>query len=373
MPAGQGAAMLPPGSIVGILGGGQLGRMLALAAAELGMACHIFAEEENPPAAQTAQRHIRARFDDAAAVGGFAQGVDVLTYEFENIPLETLQQAAEIRPLRPSVHSLETTRDRLTEKIFLCRQGFATAPFAAFNSADGLKNALGEVGLPAIAKTRRLGYDGKGQHRLRREDDIPAVLEALAGAPAIVEGVVDFTAEAAVVLARADSGEVRCFDVTATSHEAGILRRAHCPAGLHPALEKRAQEMAAGIAEALGHVGVLAVEFFLLGAPEDGGDAESRLLVNEIAPRVHNSGHWTRQACLASQFEQHIRAVCGWPLAQPSRHSDAEMVNLIGEEAESWERHAAEAGASVHLYGKKEARPGRKMGHLVRLRPRSAA
>ena len=373
MPAGQGAAPLPPGSTVGILGGGQLGRMLALAAAGMGMSCHVCAEEEDPPAAQVAHRHTRARLDDDAAVRAFARSVDVLTYEFENIPLAALRQAGEICPLRPSAQSLETTRDRLTEKDFLRRQGLATAPFAAFDGEQGLRRALGEVGLPAIAKTRRLGYDGKGQHRLHRAADIAAVLAALAGAPAIVEGVVDFGAEAAVVLARDGAGNMRCFDVVATRHEGGILRRAQCPAGLHPALEGRARDMAAAVAGALGHVGVLAVEFFLLGDPKDGADAENRLLVNEIAPRVHNSGHWTREACLVSQFEQHIRAVCGWPLGDPARHSDAEMVNLIGDEAELWADHAAAPGAGLHLYGKREIRPGRKMGHLVRLRRRGDA
>ena len=367
MPPERGGAMLPPGGALGILGGGQLGRMLALAAAEMGMACHVCSEEEDPPAAQVAHRHTRLRLDDPAAVRDFARSVDVLTYEFENIPLEALLQAAEIRPLHPSAHSLETTRDRLTEKNFLRQQGLATAPFAAFEGEAGLRRALGEVGLPAIVKTRRLGYDGKGQRRLRRDGDIPAALAALAGAPAIVEGVVDFAMEAAALLARDGAGDMRCFDIVATRHEGGILRRAECPAGMHAALEARAREVARRIAGALGHVGVLAVEFFLLGDPKDGADAESRLLVNEIAPRVHNSGHWTREACLVSQFEQHIRAVCGWPLGDPARHSAAEMVNLIGEEAKLWADHAAAPDTRLHLYGKREIRPGRKMGHLVRL------
>ena len=367
MPPRRNAAMLPPGSVIGIFGGGQLGRMLAIAAAEMGMACHIYAEEEDSPAAGVAPLHTRAGYDDLAAVGDFARNVDVITYEFENIPLETLQRAAEICPVLPSARSLEITRDRLTEKRFLREQGLATAPFAAFASEEDLQNALGEIGLPAIVKTRRLGYDGKGQYLLRQSTEVAAALAAIGDVPAIVEGVVNFSGEASVVLARSEAGEIRCFDVIATRHEGGILRRAECPAGLHPALEAQAQDMACSVADALGHVGVLAVEFFLLSEAREGQGAQERLLVNEIAPRVHNSGHWTPEVCPASQFEQHIRAICGWPLGDARRYGAAVMVNLIGADTESWAEHAAAPDTRLHLYGKREIRAGRKMGHIVRV------
>lgn len=363
--------MLPPGSVIGILGGGQLGRMLAVAAAELGMECQIYAEEENPPAAQTANRSTCARFDDYQALKEFARSVDVLTYEFENIPLETVRQVACIRPLRPSEYSLKISQDRLNEKIFLREQNLSTASFFDFKDEADLQRALDDTGYPAIIKTRNLGYDGKGQYFLHRSGDIHEALSALNSAPAIVEKVVDFNTELAVIAVRAEDGTICCFDVTATYHEKGILRRAECPADIHPVLEERVQYITTTIAQALEHVGVLTVEFFLLGNPQDEKCAEKRLLVNEIAPRVHNAGHWTREGCTTSQFEQHIRAICGWPLRKIRRHSTVVLTNILGDEIKQWAGFGDEPNTSLHLYGKNEIRSKRKMGHIIRVRDRS--
>ena len=367
--------ILPPGSVVGILGGGQLGRMLGIAAAELGLRCHVFAPEEDAPAAQTANQHTRAGFEDIAALKKFAKGVDVLTYEFENIPSAPVKEAAKFCDLRPSLKSLEITQDRLLEKNFVREQGLSTAVFAPVNSDETWHKALEEIDVPAILKTRRWGYDGKRQLVMGNREEVAAaapfaiVTFARQGkVPSILEGFVDFSTECSVVLVRGMDGETRCFDVIATYHEEGILRRAECPAPMHPTLQARAQKDAIAIAEALEHVGVMTVEFFLVGDPND---KNAKLLVNEIAPRVHNSGHWTREACVASQFEQHIRAICGWPLGDVTRHSDAEMINLLGDDANAWQSHAGEDNTSLHLYGKAEAREGRKMGHVVRIHPRA--
>ena len=376
--------ILPPGSVVGILGGGQLGRMLGIAAAELGLRCHVFAPEKDPPTAQTANKHTRADYNNIDALKKFVSGVDVLTYEFENIPVKPVREAAKLCPLRPSLKSLQTTQDRKSEKEFVQELGLSTAVFASVAKGMGWKQFLEnirfpliikkrrlsykDIEFPAIVKTRQWGYDGKGQvlvHRLEGVDDAYA---SIGRVPAIAEKAVDFSMECSVVLARGMDGETRCFDVIATYHEEGILRRAVCPAPMHPTLQQRAQKDAIEIAKALGHVGVLTVEFFLVG---DSNDENAELLVNEIAPRVHNSGHWTREACITSQFEQHIRAICGWPLGDVTRHSDAEMINLLGDDANEWKTHAGEENTSLHLYGKGEARPGRKMGHVVRIHPRA--
>lgn len=355
---------LPPSSTIGILGGGQLGRMLAIAAAELGMRAHIFAPESDPPAAAVAHAHTRAAFTDAPALRAFAADIDILTYEFENIPLAALRDI-DPRRIRPSPRSLETTQDRLIEKQFLNALHLPTAPFAPFTDAASLAEALHATGAPAIVKTRRLGYDGKGQYRLRSQADIPDALRALNGQEAIAEGVVEFSAECALALARREDGATAAFPLTETFHENGILRRALAPADMHPALRARAEEVTAAIADALGHIGVLTAEFFLLGEKTDGANAASRLLVNEIAPRVHNSAHWTLEACAASQFAQHIRAVSGWPLGDTDARFPVEMRNLLGDESADWLDLAAAPDASLHLYGKTESRPGRKMGHLT--------
>ena len=360
--------MLPKGGTIGILGGGQLGWMLSLAAKELGYPCHIFAPEENPPAMQTAAHHTCAGFDDIDALKTFAESVDVITYEFENIPVEPLRAIEDIRAIHPSLKSLEICQHRLKEKNFVKSLRISTTYFSKVRDVNHLPPIV-ELELPAFVKTLRMGYDGKGQFVIRRREDREKVPEKLGEGPWIVEGGVDFSQEFAVVVARDKHGNTSCFDAIATYHKGGILRKAKSPSGLHPDLETYAQKSAIEIAEALEHVGVLTVEFFLLGDIKDGTNASKRILVNEIAPRVHNSGHLTRASCVTSQFKQHIRAICGLGLGDTTRTKDAEMINLLGEEVNNFQTYAAEPGTYVTLYGKGEARPGRKMGHVVRVQP----
>ncbi|WP_028031774.1 5-(carboxyamino)imidazole ribonucleotide synthase [Gemmobacter nectariphilus] len=352
---------LPTGSTIGILGGGQLGRMLAVAASRLGLKAHIYEPSANPPAADVAHRVTTAPYDDAAALTAFAQSVDVVTYEFENIPTSALDLIEAIRPIRPNRRALAISQDRVEEKGFLNSIGLATAPWAAVSDAAGLEAALGAIGAPAILKTTRLGYDGKGQARIMAPEDAPAALAAMNGAPAVLEGFVPFTMEISVIAARGLDGQVAAFDPGENVHRDGILHTTTIPARLPPARRSDAVLIAARILNALDYVGVMGVELFV--TPQG-------LLVNEIAPRVHNSGHWTQNGCAVDQFEQHIRAVAGWPLGDGSRHSDVVMENLIGDDVDRIPALAREAGTAIHLYGKAEARPGRKMGHVNRVRPR---
>ena len=346
---------------VGILGGGQLGRMLALAAAELGLNCHIYCPEAGSPAFAVAAAHTAAAYDDEAALAAFAAAVDVVTLEFENIPLETLRFLSERVAVAPGVKSLAVAQDRLSEKDLMGELGIAVPAYAEVSSRQDIYSALAKTGRPAILKTRRLGYDGKGQAVIRPGDDLATVWRSIGEAPAILEAFVAFEREISVVIARATDGTMRAYDICENRHVNGILAETTVPAGVTPALAAEAVAMAEKIAEAVDHVGVLAVEMFV--AP--GGV----LMVNEIAPRVHNSGHWTEDGCLASQFEQHIRAIAGWPLAGTERHSDVTMENLLGDDVGRWAEILAEPGARLHLYGKAEARPGRKMGHVNRIRP----
>jgi 5-(carboxyamino)imidazole ribonucleotide synthase len=358
---------LPPGSTIGILGGGQLGRMLALAAARLGLRAHIFADAPGP-AFEVAAATTLGMYHDRSALDRFAHRVDVVTYEFENVPVDAAAHVAELRPVRPGPNALSVAQDRLTEKRFLSQLGIQMTDFAEIHGPDDLARALAYLAPPAVLKTRRLGYDGKGQVTLKPGADVAAAWSAVGAQPAILEQCVAFAFEVSVLLVRGLDGALACYDVPVNIHEGGILRRSKVPSDLPEAKTRHAQQIAAKIAAALNYVGVLAVEMFYLGpGPGD------RLLVNEIAPRVHNSGHWTIEACAVSQFENHIRAVAGWPLGSPERHSDAEMLNLIGQDAHNWLTLAAEPGACLHLYGKREAREGRKMGHLTRLRPLSSA
>lgn len=353
------ASPVAPGDVVGILGGGQLGRMLALAAARLGLKTRIYAPEGDAPAADVAAgRHI-GRYDDAAELTAFAAECAVVTLEFENVPVEALEIIQRTRPVRPGLRALATAQDRLVEKQFLRDAGLDTVAFHAVETAADLAEALAETGGAGILKTRRLGYDGKGQVRIAGPSEAPAAIEALNGAPAILEAKAAFERELSVIVARGLDGSIAAYDPAENRHEDGILATSAVPGGLSPDVAAAARAQAARVADALDYVGVLGVEFFEL--------AEGRLLVNEIAPRVHNSGHWTLEACVVSQFEQHIRAICGWPLGDPVRHSDAVMTNLIGEHAADWARLAADPGAALHLYGKAEIRPGRKMGHVTRL------
>ena len=355
---------IDPGMIVGILGGGQLGRMLALAAAELGLSCHIFCPDPKSPAFAVAAARTIAPYEDEAALAHFAGAIDIVTYEFENVPAATVDFLAGRVTVLPGVRSLAVAQDRLSEKRLMEELGIAVPAFAAVEALSDIYSALARTGRPAILKTRRLGYDGKGQAVIGAGDDPVSCWRAIGESPAILEAFISFRREISIVLARARDGDMRAWDVTENRHKAGILDTSTVPADITPGLAARAIATAEQIAAALDHVGVLAVEMFVLG---DGDDA--RLMVNEIAPRVHNSGHWTADAALTSQFEQHIRAICGWPLGDTGRHSDVVMTNLIGEDAARWRELAAEPGARLHLYGKAEAHPGRKMGHVNRLRP----
>ena len=352
------AESVPPGGTVGILGGGQLGRMLAIAAAQLGLRAHVYAPEDAPPATDVA-RFTRGDWEDGAALADFARAVDVVTYEFENVPASVVDAVEPFAPVRPGRRALAAAQDRVEEKTFLNGIGVETAPFAPIEDAEDLADALARIGAPAILKTRRLGYDGKGQARIMRPADAPSALAAMAGAPAVLEGFVPFVREISVIAARGADGAVAAFDPGENVHEGGILRRTTVPARSAPAVQQAARAIAGRILAALDYVGVIGVEFF--------ETAEGRLLVNEIAPRVHNTGHWTIEATATDQFRQHIKAICLWPLGDPSRHANAVMENLIGDEAGAWFRLSAEPGAALHLYGKAEARPGRKMGHVTRL------
>lgn len=352
---------LAPGALIGVLGGGQLGRMLAAAASRMGMRCRVYDPDPNAPAAALAE-HVCAGWDNDVALDRFARGLDACTLEFENIPVATLRRVAEMVRVAPSAATLAIAQDRVAEKAFLNEAGVDTAPWVPVEDIETLRAAIQRIGLPAVLKTRRLGYDGKGQSVLREASDAGAALEAIHGAPAILEGFVGFDREISVVAARGRDGSVACYDPAENIHEGGVLRRSSVPAFIDADTAERAQAIAASIMGSLGYVGVMGVELFHL---HDG-----RLLANEIAPRVHNTGHWTSGACAVDQFEQHIRAVCFWPLGDPVRHADAEMENLLGDAAETWPALAREPGAMVTLYGKAEARPGRKMGHVTRLKPR---
>jgi len=356
---------LPPGSTIGILGGGQLGRMLALAAARLGLKCHIYSDVTGPACDVAATSSI-GPFEDTAAIRVFASSVDVVTYEFENVPLAAAAAAEEVAPVRPGPTALAVSQDRFTEKTFIGGLGIPVAPFANVEDDASLALALRTIGEAGILKTRRLGYDGKGQVRIRSGAQLAPAFESLKRAPSVLEGLVPFVFEVSVLVVRGLDGDVRFYDVPLNTHKDGILDTSTVPSPLSEAHAGQACEMAASIATALDYVGVLGVEMFYLGP-----DAGEPLVVNEIAPRVHNSGHWTMDACLISQFENHMRAVAGWPLGSTERHSDVTMTNLIGHDADRWEALAAEPGTAVHLYGKHTARPGRKMGHVNRIRPRT--
>ena len=360
---------LTPGSTLGIVGGGQLGRMIALAAANYGLKVHVYAPDATSPAFDVAAETTCAAYDDSDALARFAASVDVVTYEFENIPRETADLLARHAPLRPSADALSTTQDRLSEKSFINGLGIATAPFRQIDTPDDLARALEAIGLPAVLKTRRFGYDGKGQRIIRtaEEGDRNAIFAEFGGAPLILEGFVPFEREVSVVAARSPDGSFAAFDLCENEHRDHILALTRVPApNLSEETARKAVEIARRIAEALDYVGILAVEMFLVR-----DEAGEHLIVNEIAPRVHNSGHWTIEGAVTSQFAQHVRAVCGWPLGDASRVAGAsvEMRNLIGDDIDAWQALLAEPGAHLHLYGKGDARPGRKMGHVTRVIP----
>lgn len=359
--------VLPPGSVIGILGSGQLGRMLAIAAARLGFRTHIYSDASGP-AFDVASHHTLAPYGDLDALRSWAAEVDVVTYEFENVPLDAANAAAAKTPVRPGVRALEVAQDRLTEKSFIASMGLPVAPFAAVDCEDTLREAASKIGIPAILKTRTLGYDGKGQTRILSARDLEGARAEIGGGPAILEGFVEFTAEVSVLIVRGgQSAQSVTYDIPRNTHLDGILATSTVPGPLDAAEANQAIAIARKIADALDYCGVLAVEMFHTAS------RGTPLVVNEIAPRVHNSGHWTLDACAVCQFENHIRAVAGWPLADPARHSDAVMTNLIGPQINDWQTLAAEPAAGLHIYGKNEARPGRKMGHITRLSPKSTS
>ncbi|MCK0198262.1 5-(carboxyamino)imidazole ribonucleotide synthase [Ancylobacter sp. 6x-1] len=359
------AAMLRPGSTIGILGGGQLARMIALAAAPLGLKTHIYAPEAGSPAFDVATAHSRAAYDDTDALDRFAAAVDVVTYEFENVPVATAEHLAKTIAVHPGTRALGITQERLLEKSFVAGLGIETAPFAKVDTLEELEEALSVIGRPAVLKTRRFGYDGKGQTMIREGDSAASAFDAIGRHPAILEGFVPFVREVSVVAARRADGAFAAYEVTENEHRHHILHRSTVPANVTSMGEAAAGEIARQIADALGYVGVFAVELFVVGSGID-----ERIVVNEIAPRVHNSGHWTLDGADTSQFEQHVRAISGWPLGSTARRGPrVEMTNLIGDEAGEWHHILETPGAHLHLYGKAEARAGRKMGHWTRVLP----
>lgn len=349
---------LPLGSTVGILGGGQLGRMLALAAARLGFKTHIYCPDKQSPAFEVTPHKTIAAYDDHPALAAFASMVDVVTYEFENVPAGTAETLAALKPLRPGANALSISQDRLAEKLFIAGLGIPVAPHRAVHTPDDLTAALRDLGAPAILKTTRLGYDGKGQRILRSDANAAAAFADLAPHPLVLEAFVPFAREISVVIARGVNGVTAAFDPAENVHRDGILFTSTVPAAISAETATAAQAYARRIAEALKYVGVLSVEFFVL--------ADGTLVVNEIAPRVHNSGHWTEAVCITDQFEQHIRAIAGWPLGDPARLADVVMENLIGDEIAAIPA-ALVPGIRPHAYGKSESRQGRKMGHLNRV------
>ncbi len=357
---------LPPGSTIGVLGGGQLGRMLAVAASRLGLKTHIYSDEPNAPAFDVAAQSAIGSYDDQTSLAGFAANVDVITCEFENVPATALEVAGRAAPVFPSAKSFAVAQDRLAEKDFVNALGIAVAPYAAVASLDELRAGLARVKAPALLKTRRFGYDGKGQVLIHTEAEAESAWETIGGVPSVLEGVVRFEREVSVIAVRGQDGTVQFYDVVENVHQGGILATSRVPARISESIVFEARNIAGKIAEALGHVGVICVEMF------ERESETPHLIVNEFAPRVHNSGHWTIDACLISQFENHVRAICGWPLGDVARHSDAVMTNLIGADVDDWPTLAAEPGMAVHLYGKAEARPGRKMGHVTRLFPKTS-
>ncbi len=353
-------AALPPGSTIGILGGGQLARMLALAAAPLGLKCHIYAPEPDSPAFQVASARTIAAYDDQTALQLFAAQVEAITFEFENVPVATVKFLENLVPVRPGSKALGVAQDRIAEKTLAKTLGALTADFASVVSLEELRAQAGRIGFPGILKTIRFGYDGKGQSKINSMQDCEAAWAAVKGQPSIYEGFVNFEREVSVLIARGLDGKVAVFDVTENVHRNHILHTSTVPARISPELAAEAVFVAQRLAETLEYVGVLGVEFFV------GHDV---LYVNEIAPRVHNSGHWTQDGCLVSQFEQHMRAVAGWPLGATQRHSDVVMTNLIGNEIDGWATFAEEPNTAIHIYGKAEKRQGRKMGHVNRIFP----
>lgn len=351
---------LAPGAVIGILGGGQLGRMLALAAGRLGFDVVILTPELDAPASRVARETLIAPFDDPDALGRLADLCDVITYEFENVPAAAAARLKALgAPVAPNDRTLAVAQDRVAEKTFLNEAGVRTVAFLPVNSAQDAAAAATRLGAPALMKTRKEGYDGKGQAWVETAGQAGAIFEALGGVPCILEAQADFVRELSVIAARSRDGALAVYPLGENRHEGGILRRTVAPAPASPDLAAQAERIAAQILTRLDYVGVIGIELFEL--------ADGRLLANEIAPRVHNTGHWTQDGCQVCQFEQHIRAVAGWPLGPTDARARVEMLNLLGEEAGAWLKLAGEPETRLHLYGKRETKPGRKMGHINRL------
>jgi 5-(carboxyamino)imidazole ribonucleotide synthase len=353
---------LSPGSTIGVIGGGQLGRMLSQAASRLGFDVVVLDPEDNSPAGRVSRGQIVAAYDDPTALNVMGRVCDVVTFEFENVPAASLDALAEAGArVAPGAMALAVAQDRVAEKTFLNRVGVPTVAFAAVDGLDQLTEALGRLGCPALLKTRRDGYDGKGQAWIKAPGEAVRALEALGGRPAILEARADFVRELSIIAARGADGKTALYPLGENRHAGGVLRTTLAPAVVDAKTERRAQAIARAVLDGLDYVGVMGIELFDLG--------EGRLLVNEIAPRVHNTGHWTQDGCACDQFEQHIRAVAGWPLGPTKAHARVEMTNLLGDEVDRWETLAGKGDRRLHLYGKAEARPGRKMGHVNRVRP----
>ena len=347
------------GSTIGILGGGQVGQMLSMAAARLGFKTHIFEPSENPPASNVASKFTRAEYDDYDALKQFASSVDVVTYEFENIPtaaLDIIETQSEIFPNR---EALKISQDRLIEKEFINKLGFKTASFCEVNSIEELIHAINQIGAPSILKTRRFGYDGKGQVKVQPSSKPEEIWKNLGEKALILEGFINFSSEFSVIGSRSKDGQISCFDPGENVHKDGILRTTTVPAHLTNQQKTEAVLITAKILETLKYVGVIGIEFFL---------EKNSLVINEFAPRVHNSGHWTQNGCTVDQFEQHIRAITGWKLGNAERHSDVIMENLIGDEIYKTNQLVEDGSIALHLYGKADVNPGRKMGHFNRIK-----
>ncbi len=353
------AAPLSPGSTIGILGGGQLGRMMAMAAADMGLRCAVLCPDPQSPAFEVCSHSVVADYDDIDALENFASLVDVATYEFENVPARTAEVLNHRKPLYPGPRALAVSQDRLTEKNFITGLGVDTAPFAEVSSREDLAGALATTGTPCVLKTRRFGYDGKGQVLISAPGDGPAAFAELGASPSILEGFITFECEISVIAARDVHGNVRHYDPVENTHRNHILKRSVVPARIDDETRARALAITTQILDGLDYVGVMGVEMF--------AEAGGHLRVNEIAPRVHNSGHWTQDACITGQFEQHIRAICGWPLGSTDRFADVVMENLIGDDVGHWNSAVQNPNSKLHVYGKSETRPGRKMGHVTTL------
>ena len=348
---------------LGILGGGQLARMLSVAASRLGIETHVYSDEPNAPARAVAADFTAAGYDDGGALDRFGRSVDVVTYEFENLPVEAVRRLQQLCPVRPGHLPLAVCQDRMAEKEWLNGLGLQTVQWAAVASEEDLHRALELVGLPALLKTRRMGYDGKGQVLITGSDQVAGAWQTLQGQESVLEEFVDLDHEISVIAARSEAGQVACFDPGVNAHSGGILRTTRVPAGTPAEVLRAARDAAGTVLEAFGYVGVVGIEFFVT--------RDGRLLVNEMAPRVHNSGHWTQNGCVVDQFEQHVRAVMGLPLGSGERHADVVMTNLIGSDILDLDRWLRQPGAAVHVYGKHEVRDGRKMGHVNQVTARS--